>query len=80
MFEMATGRSRDQILVVGADGFINQRFITKTLKLSNAHYIADSWHLLNKDLADKDNLAPVNYQAIKTNLKGMIDAESETYV
>jgi len=79
MFEMGTGRTRAQVLVVGADGFISQRFITETLELPNARYMADSWHLLNKNLADKDNFTRVNYNAIITNLKGMIDAESEHF-
>jgi hypothetical protein len=43
-------RNREDILVLSADGFINQTIVTKTFNLPNCHFVADKWHLLDSVL------------------------------
>jgi len=74
MFHMAGFASRSDVLVVNADGFLNQDIVLNKFDLPNAHFIQDSWHLKNSYFRKN---YPKCYERNKTCFERLLMATSE---
>ena len=76
MLDMAHKRTSDQIYVITGDDFINQNMVTNDFDLPNAKFMADYYHL-NESIWPNNFRAHI-WDAIKTNIKSMLDAKDES--
>jgi hypothetical protein len=73
--ESASGRSKEEVMIVAGDGFFDQKMCNDTLGFTNAAYITDVWHLLDQGLCKL--FGKSGYILLKGNLDGMVNANSE---
>ena len=75
MFKMEPKTKREDVLIVSADGIMNEHFFCKRLQFPNTHFIEYIWHLLNGEIPKTFYLQTFAY--IKDNASAMIQAGDE---
>ena len=74
LFDMAPLSNRGDVLVVHADGRLNQTIVTNDLRLPNARFVEDHWHIINTKF-------PKDYGFIYENnmrtFNGLLNSRSE---
>ena len=75
MFKMASKSKRKDVLVVSADGIMNEHFVCDGLNFLDSHFIGDIWHILNGALTKIYGLH--NFSYMKDDVAAMIQAGYE---
>jgi hypothetical protein len=75
MYDMSPHSDPSYCKVVLADGRIDQKFVTKTLDLPNAHFIDDHWHLMYAKLPKA--FGSYHFNLYKASLKTMLQARTQ---
>ena len=76
MFDMAPNACRKDVLIVAADGIMDNNFVRNELQLPNAHFIEDIWHLLNSVLPK--TFGKYKFSKMKNDVETMIQAKNES--
>jgi len=74
-FDMCPIRQKKDILVVSGDGFFNQETLQKW-GLSNAHFIADHWHLFDSGLKNRFG-SEHHFRTLEPNIRRIANAWTE---
>ena len=74
MFEMAPNAKKEDVYIISADGILDQSFISNELRLPNARYIYDHWHLINKVLPKTFGIG--KFLEMKNDITSMITAKT----
>ena len=75
MYEMAPAAKKEDVLIVSADGALNQKFVHDNLMLTNAYFVEDIWHLLFSVLPKFFGV--FKFEQMRSDVSAMIYAKDE---